>query len=116
MPMSGLLVGQALSTIRILCTLRAGERCEAAAAEKLTSSLLPDQRPVSRKLRKLFGPEFLKLRSAYSEKLVYYYDTKGQICRKIIITLFEKKIRFRDILILTEKLASAQFFLRRWST
>ena len=34
--------------------------------------------PVSRKSRKLFGPEkpFKKLRSAYSENLAFYYDFK----------------------------------------
>ena len=37
-----------------------------------------DLGPVSRKSRKLFGPEkpFQKLRSAYSKRLVFYYDFK----------------------------------------
>ena len=38
-----------------------------------------DEGPVSRKSRKLFGPEkpFLKLRHAYSVKLVFSYAVKG---------------------------------------
>ena len=40
--------------------------------------LLNDLGPVSRKSHKLFGSDkpFLKLRSAYSRKLVFYYDFK----------------------------------------
>ena len=51
-----------------------------------------DQWPVSRKSRKLFGPEkpFLKLRLAHSVKLVFSYVVKG---RKIKITAKFRALR-----------------------
>ena len=56
------------------------------------------QRPVSRKSRKLFGPEkpFLKLRPAYSVKLVFSYVVKG--IKSKIITKFctSRRLRFED--------------------
>ena len=56
------------------------------------------QGPVSRKSRKLFGPEkpFVKLRPAYSVKLVFSYVVKGI---KIKITAkfrASKRLRFED--------------------
>ena len=56
------------------------------------------QRPVSRKPRKLFGPEkpFVKLRSAYCVKLVFSYVVKGI---KIKITAkfrASRRLRFED--------------------
>ena len=59
---------------------------------------LPELGPVSRKSRKLFGPEkpFVKLRSAYSVKLVFSYVVKGI---KIKITAkfrASRRLRFED--------------------
>ena len=47
--------------------------------EVIYSLLNSSQGPVSRKSRKLFGPEkpFVKLRPAYSAKLVFSYVEKG---------------------------------------
>ena len=57
-----------------------------------------DLGPVSRKSRKLYGPEkpFVKLRPAYSVKLVFSYDVKGI---KIKITAkfrASRRLRFED--------------------
>ena len=56
------------------------------------------QGPVSRKSRKLFGSEklFLKLRRAYSVKLVFSYVVKG--IKSKIITKFcaSRRLRFED--------------------
>ena len=57
-----------------------------------------EQRPVSRKSRKLFGPEkpFVKLRPPYSVKLVFSYVVKG---KKINITAKSRSsrhLRFED--------------------
>ena len=57
-----------------------------------------DQGPVSRKSRELFGPEkpFVKLRPAYSVKLVFSYVVKGM---KIKITAkfrASRRLRFED--------------------
>ena len=57
-----------------------------------------DQGPVSRKSRELFGPEkpFVKLRPAYSVKLVFSYVVKGI---KIKITAkfrASRRLRFED--------------------
>ena len=43
---------------------------------KLSGARLANQGSISRKSRKLFGPEkpFLKLRSVYSKRLIFYYD------------------------------------------
>ena len=65
---------------------------------KLTCVLFAILLPVSRKSRKLFGPEkpFLKLRLANSVKLVFSYVVKG---RKIKITAkFRalRRLRFED--------------------
>ena len=59
---------------------------------------LSEQEPVSRKSRELFGPEkpFVKLRSAYSVKLVFSYVVKGI---KIKITAefrASSRLRFED--------------------
>ena len=45
----------------------------------MSLSRFPDLGPVSRKSRRLFGPEkpFVKLRPAYSAKLVFSYVVKG---------------------------------------
>ena len=56
------------------------------------------QEPVSRKSRELFGPQkpFVKLRSAYSVKLLYSYVVKGI---KIKITAkfrASRRLRFED--------------------
>ena len=50
-----------------------------------------DQGPVSRKSRELFGPEkpFVKLRTAYSVKLIVSYAVKG-----IKITRASRRLRF----------------------
>ena len=57
-----------------------------------------DQEPVSRKSRKLFGPEkqFVKLQPAYSVNLVFSYVVKGI---KITITVKfrgSRRLRFED--------------------
>ena len=59
---------------------------------------ISDQGPVSRKSRELFGPEkpFVKLRPAYSIKLVFSYVVKGI---KIKITAkfrASRRLRFED--------------------
>ena len=52
----------------------------AVALVVMIALLDEDQWPVSRKSRELFEPEnpFLKLRSAYFKKLVFYFDFKIQ--------------------------------------
>ena len=59
---------------------------------------LTDLGPVSRNSRKLFGPEkpFLKLRSAYSEKLVFYYDLKIRKVKFVAKFHTWKRRRFYD--------------------
>ena len=62
------------------------------------TSISPGQGPVSRRSRELFGPEkpFVKLRPAYSVKLVFSYVVKGM---KIKITAkfrASRRLRFED--------------------
>ena len=56
----------------------------------------PHQRPVSRKSRKLFGPEkpFLKLRPASSVKLVFSYVVKGVQIKIIPKFRASRRVRF----------------------
>ena len=59
---------------------------------------ISDKRPVSWKSQKRFGPEkpFLKLRPAYSVKLVFWYVVKGiqfKITAKFLIL---RRLRFED--------------------
>ena len=56
------------------------------------------QRPVSRKSRKLFGPEkpFLKLRPASSVKLVFSYVVKGVQIKIIPKFRASRRVRFED--------------------
>ena len=55
--------------------------------------------PVSRKSRKLFGPEkpFVKLRSAYSVKLVFSYVVKGIQIQIYAKFRSSKQRRFEEI-------------------
>ena len=54
--------------------------------------------PVSRKSRKLFGPEksFVKLRRAYSVKRVFSYVLKGIKIKTTVKLLASKRLRFED--------------------
>ena len=76
-------VGKPRDILFQLCTRKTMTRkLEQDSVRALTVCKLAsqtDQRPVSRKSRKLFGPEkpFAKLRPAYSVKLVFSYVAKG---------------------------------------
>ena len=54
--------------------------------------------PVSRKSRKFFGPEkqFVKLRPAYSLKLVFFYVVKGIKIKITATFLASRRLRFED--------------------
>ena len=54
--------------------------------------------PVSRKSRKLFGPEipFVKLRPAYSVKLVFPYVAKGIKMKLAAKFRASRRLRFED--------------------
>ena len=72
------------------------------------------QGPVSRKSRKLFGPEkpFVKLRLAYSVKLVFSYVVKGI---KIKITAkfrASRRLRFED----TKRIMSPEMVPKNFGT
>ena len=56
------------------------------------------QGPVSRKSRKFFGPEkpFVKLRPAYSLKLVFLHIVKGMKIRITATYLNSRRLRFED--------------------
>ena len=76
--------------------------------------LIKDQGPVSRKSRELFGPEkpFVKLRPAYSVKLVFSYVVKGM---KIKITAkfrASRRLRFED----TKKIMSPEIRPKSFGT
>ena len=57
-----------------------------------------NQGPVSRKSRKFFGPEkpFVKLRPAYSLKLVFLYVVKGMKIKITATFLASRRLRFED--------------------
>ena len=61
---------------------------------------LKDQGPVSRKSRELFGPEkpFVKLRPAYSVKLVFSYVVMGISIKVKVTAKFRasRRLRFED--------------------
>ena len=72
------------------------------------------QGPVSRKFRRLFGPEnpFVKLRPAYSVKLVFSYAGKAL---KIKITAefgASRRLRFED----TKRIMSPEIVPKRFGT
>ena len=78
------------------------------------SSTCLDQGPVSRKSRKLFGPEkpFVKLRPAYSVKLVSSYVVEGikiKITAKFRASRF---LRFED----TNRIMSAEMHPKSFGT
>ena len=56
------------------------------------------QGPVSRKSRELFGPErpFVKLRPAYSVKLVFSYVVKGIKIKITVKFRASRRLRFED--------------------
>ena len=56
--------------------------------------------PVSRKSRKLFGPEkpFVKLQTAYSKKLVFYYDFKIRKGKFVAKFHAWKRLRMKGIM------------------
>ena len=73
-----------------------------------------DQGPVSQKSRELCGPEkpFLKVRPAYSVKLVFSYVVKG-IKRKITAKFFaSRRLRFED----TKRIMSPEIRPKRFGT
>ena len=86
-----------------LLTCNHGADCSKQFVKRYESNTFLWQRnsglgPVSRKSRKLFGPEklFLKLQRAYSVKLVFSYVVKG--IKSKIITKFcaSRRLRFED--------------------
>ena len=54
--------------------------------------------PVSRKSRKLFGPEksFVKLRPAYAVKRVFSYDLNGIKIKTTVKLRASRRLRFED--------------------
>ena len=58
-----------------------------------------DQGPVSRKPRELFGPEnpFVKVRPAYSVKLIFSYVVKGIKIKVTVKFCASRRLRFQDI-------------------
>ena len=64
----------------------------------MSCAILPDQGPVSRKSRELFEPEkpFVKLRPAYSVKLVFSYVVKGIKIKITVKFRASRRLRFED--------------------
>ena len=72
------------------------------------------QGPVSRKSRKLFGPEkpFVKLRPAYSVKLVFSYVVKGIKIKTTAKFRASRRLRFED----TKRITSPEKRPKRFGT
>ena len=70
--------------------------------------------PVSRKSRELFGPEkpFVKLRPAYSVKLVFSYVVKGIKTKITAKFRASRRLRFED----TKKIMSPEIRPKRFGT
>ena len=73
-----------------------------------------DQGPVSRKSRKLFGPEkpFVKLRAAYPVKLVFSYAVKGIKIKTTAKFRAFRHLRFED----TKRIMSPEMRPKRVGT
>ena len=70
--------------------------------------------PVSRTSRKLLGPKkpFLKLRPAYSVKLVFSYDVKGIKIKITALFLASRRLRFED----TKRIMSSEMRPKSFGT
>ena len=70
--------------------------------------------PVSRKSRKLFGPEkpFVKLRPAYSVKLVFSYVVKGLKIKRTAKFRASRRLRFED----TKRVMSPEMLPKSYGT
>ena len=70
--------------------------------------------PVSRKSRELFGPEkpFVKLRPAYSVKLVFSYVVKGIKIKIIAKFRASRRLRFED----TKRIMSPEIHPKSFGT
>ena len=74
----------------------------------------PIQGPVSRKSRELFGPEkpFVKVRPAYSVKLVFSYVVKGIKIKVTAKFRAPRRLRFKD----TERIMSPEIRPKSFGT